>query len=94
MILREHGAVMETLPKGAHAKNVENLIKQWKSKARQTNFAIPFMVPPNLVNQLGVAAMINVNMSPTSSNVGDTPPLVLIRGEPIDCNKMCVASFG
>jgi hypothetical protein len=93
-VLREHGALMETLPKGVHAKNVENLIRQWKSKARQTNFAIPFMIPPNLVNQLGVAAMIAVNMSPTSSNVGDTPPLVLIRGEPIDCNKMCVASFG
>ena len=93
-ILKEHGAIMETLPKGVHAKNVENLIRQWKSKARQTNFAIPYMIPPNLVNQLGVAAMINVNMSPTTSNVGDTPPLVLIRGHPIDCNKMCVASFG
>ena len=93
-ILQEYGAIMETLPKGVHAKNVENLIRQWKSKARQTNFAIPFMIPPNLVNQLGVAAMISVNMSPTQSNVGQTPPLVLIRGEPIDCNKMCVASFG
>ena len=32
---------MKTLPKGVHAKNVENLIKQWKSKGRQINFALP-----------------------------------------------------
>ena len=34
------------------------------------------------------------NISPTSSNVNHTPPLVLLSGKSIDYNKFCVSSFG
>ena len=93
-MLDEYNIIMKTLPKGVHSKNVENLIKQWKSKGRQINFALPYMVPSSMLDYLAVAAIMSYNISPTSSNVNHTPPLVLMSGKSIDYNKFCVSSFG
>ena len=55
---------------------------------------LPFMIPPSMLDSLAVAAMINYNLSPTSSNVNNVPPMVLVKGQSIDYSKFCISSFG
>ena len=83
-IKEEYDIIMKPLPKGVHCKNVENLIKRWKSKGRQTNFVLPYMIPPSMLDHLAISAIINYNISPISSDVNSAPPLALTMGKCID----------
>lgn len=93
-IFDAYGIRCKSLDPGVHAKHVERKCRHWKDKLRSLNFKSLFCIPPSLVPQLGIAGMTWCNMDPTTSNVNMAPPLVLMTGETIDYNKMCVATFG
>ncbi len=90
----EYDVTLKPLPKDVRCKNVENLIKQWKSKGRQTNFALPYMIPPSMLDHLAIASIVNCDISPTTSDVNNAPPMALTKGKSIDYGKFCVSSFG
>ena len=55
--------------------------------------SLPYMVPPSMLDHLAISAIINYNISPTSSNVNSLPPLVSTKDN-IDYSKFCTSSFG
>jgi hypothetical protein len=91
---QENDILVETLPSGVHAKKVERRIRVWNDKVNSIVFTLPYSVPVSWIQSLGTAAVNYINLSPSKSNPGMTPPYVMLTGNKINFKNQCVASFG